>query len=313
MSWTDVHFPDITFRPAFEVARALWEAGKERFDVSGYKDGWWYSEPEIFNVDYYSNRYGSGSNFVEYFNRHFKNLANSGCFVNQFSVSETFPFVSRWTWDDLVAEVENRDTSGDGFIDYPHKLSPLYVVKWAQQRKLMLNLLKIVAAPYVGDVGSKTGSTLSTVSAAIADAESKITFSQQTNPYIRARTSLIKSGSNVYAQLDQTTNLSVDPAFYSGIASLPAKFYMNLLTPASSYVDVFNAHGTGVTEGFTELACPLTWAAKPLQMDGIPATIPSASTRYGFESRRINSADYAICAVDFSSVFDFYENEDTPA
>lgn len=312
MSWTDVHFPDITFRPAFEVARALWEAGKERFDVSGYTGGSWFSEPEIFTVDYYSNRYGSGSNFVEYFNRDLKNLVNSGCFVNQLSVSETYPHVSRWTWDDLVAEVEDRDTSGDGFIDYPHKLSPLYVVKWAQQRKLMLNLLKIVAAPYVGDVGSVTGSTLSTVSAAIADAESKITFSQQTNPYIQARTALIKSGSNVYAQLSQVTDISPDATFYSGIASLPAKFYINLLTPATSYANVFNAHGTGVAEGFNELTCPLTWA-KPLQMEEMPASIPAASTTYGFASQKINSADYTICAVDFSSIFDFYENEDTPA
>ena len=311
MSWTDVHFPDITFCPAFEVAHALWAAGKERFDISGYTGGVWFSEPETFTVDYYSNSYGSGSLFIEYFSTALRNLVDSQCFVNQLSISETYPYVSRWTWDDLIAEVEDRDTSGDGFIDYPHKLSPLYVVKWAQQRKLMLDLLKIVAAPYVGGVGSVTGSTLSTVSAAIADAESKITFSQQTNPYITAKNTLTKSGSKVNARLQQTTNLYPDPSFYFGIESLPAKFYINTLTPVNSYyVTVFNAHGTGVTEGFNALTCPMTWA-KPLQMDGIPASIPAASTMYGFESQKINSDDFTICAVDFSSVFDFYENEDT--
>ncbi len=311
MSWADVHFPDITFRTAFEVAHALWVAGKERFDISG-TGGSWFSEPEIFTDDYYSTVYSSGSSFIKYFSTALENLVNSGRFVNQFSIGESYPFVSRWTWDSLVAEVDERDTTGNGFIDYPGKLSPLYIVEWARQRKLMIDLLKIVAAPYVGDVGSVTGSTLSTVSAAIADAESKITFSQQANPYIQARTALIKSGSNVYAQLLQTTNLYPDPSFYSGIESLPAKFYINPAIPVTAYADVFNAHGTGVTEGFNALTCPLTWAT-PLQMEGIPASIPAASTTYGFQSQKINSADYAICAVDFSSLFDFCEKEDTPA
>ena len=313
MSWTDFHFPDITFRPAFDVAYALWAAGKERFDISGYTGGTWFSEPEILTVDYYSTVYGSGSSFIEYFSIAIKNLVKSGRFVNQFSIGESYPFVSRWTWDSLVAEVEERDTTGNGFIDYPGKLSPLYIAEWARQRKLMIDLLKIVAVPYIGDIGGGIGSTLSTVAAAIADAESKITFSQQANPAIRTMTFLIKSGSNVYAQLQQTTNLYPDPSFYSGIESLPAKFYINPATPVTAYgAEVFNAHGTGITEGFNALTCPLTWA-KPLQMDGIPASIPAATTLYGFESQKINSADYAICAVDFSSVFDFYENEDTPA
>ena len=302
MGWNDYGFPNPTFMLPYFPYLAMYLANKERYEIQSGNTYNQIAPAPLGTIAF--NRYPFWPIYVSNY-------------INQFIDTSQHPTSITWTTEAMVQAIRDRDVYDIGEI-LPTAAYDLYMqldwpVKYLQQAKLNMNLLKIASIPtiYISyGVGNSVG-VWSTAQDAYNNAVSHFTnvFSGDiplsSFPGICSTT--ITNTSNKYScYIFRITDLRVSQDHYSGIELLPAKFHFSF-SPAQSLT--FDAHGTSIA------GIPSVYHSLPLPYT--PAGIVSPDYMPNPTNNTTKTCTLPVgvfpephCAVDVSSLFEFYENVD---
>lgn len=296
MGWSNYGFPDPTMLSNYSPAMAIYLAHKERYEL---QSGGTYSQypPEIFKAigtthypfrEIYTNNY-----------------------INQFIDISQHPTDILWSATDMVKAIEDRDIYGIGEViptsndAYKLIMGADWPVKLAQQAYLNMNLLKIGAVPHAYRLmGNGSSSGKSSPEEAYNAAVSN--FHPNTNTFMEFETTIRKS--SIYDDqwsCNITRPIIIEPTYVREertpevMQGLPSYLYAN---PRET--SVFDAHGTGIIYDagkYSRITLPYN-SPTPAMPDAFSSGIYGPFSAYFVLD--------GITAVDFSSIFEFYDNVD---
>lgn len=302
--WHDYGYPDPEFLPWLNPLHGLWLALRERRVAVKLEPELEISpepQPDPLTI--------AQTDYLYRFDELIKMTA--GSFVNHvggdFSVWVGLPL---WTWDDLIDSLAEHEAFAGGIVMAGDRFLPEHFVLWARQRQAMIDQLKFLRVPYLGDTYSghvHTGVPLSPEEAiAAAEAQGARGF-DVSDPAVGAYITTIWGPDHGWnygtycADIYQVGNLRVDTDQIGAAAVESARLYLFVDAPRGNR-DLFDAFGTGLTLGLNVLYAPFPVWQLPLQAEKVWTPTPGKTYTFGFSTR-------AICVADFSSSFEFYDGE----
>ena len=332
MSWIDYGFPDPTFQMPLLPMLGLGLALRERCTRARehMRRGFMYGRVGAFPYsDSYIVSFLSDIQKMKALDwetlRRFDIIlkAISVFFINRQKTEYTGSlYPPYYTWNELLDIVDNEDTTGVGAIDRPtYGFLPTLSVIWAKQRKRILDLLIHLPVDYVGDqFTAYSNQYYATWEELIEHTKSTgvITYGVELSdtlgdlPIYNYYRLGYEVTARKFVRIRNTANIRPNTTIYPELTGLDSVVFYDCLAQS---ISVFDTLGTSVALGRNWLNSPAFNLSLPFSQSIITAPDPpgyyeSNGTNTGFHE----GADSGmLCVTDFSSLFEFYENVDTPA
>ena len=352
MSWADYGFPDVTMITNYTAMKALHASFRERLIHTRY-----YDESEAYTPDFFkltsSNTYPyalsqgwdvpSRQALIEdtglYLGLHYINqfldldVPIDPQFESEPGYPEEPPKLFLNENIEIKKIIEERDTTGLGYIGQDRRMLPEWSKTWIQQRYLAYNLTRLLEVPLVltfcyGSGNSQYGGTAQDAFDNAKANANTVTIS--TCEYLPG-ISIMDRGASMFTKIEKNKSIygiyyscefyrvlkiDIDYGRFPSFLGLPSYLYVSAIqTGPLGDTFVFDDHGFPIREGvglFTKINLP--WE----NFDIAPPNMGLTEGNIGYSVRgdwylwyaSRNLWQYGV--VDASSWFDFYDDVDNP-
>ena len=350
MSWADYGFPDVTMITNYTATKALHAAFRERLIHTRYYDNSESYTPDFFKL--------ASSNTHPYILPQGWDIPSRQILVENASIYMGLNYINQFIDLDVPIDplgesepgypepqpklflnenieikkiIEERDTTGLGYVRQGERMLPEWSKTWIQQRYLAYNLTRLLQVPLVLTVCYGSGSSQYGGNAqdAFNDAKANATTLTFSTCEFSLEIGSIDRGASMFTNIRKTNSIygiyyscefyrvlkiDIDYGRFPSFLGLPSYLYVTAThTSPQGDTFVFDNHGFPIREGvglFTKINLP--WE----NFDIAPPNMGLTEGNIGYWVRGAhwlawqNYWQYGV--VDASSWFDFYDDVDNP-
>ena len=349
MGWADYGFPDVTMITNYTAMKALHASFRERLIHTRYYDNSESYTPDFFklaspNTHPYALSQGwdipsrqilleNTDSYItlNYINQ-FLNLdvPIDPQFENEPSYQDEPPKLFLNENIEIKKIIEERDTTGLGYVGQGSRMLPEWSKTWIQQRYLAYNLTRLLEVPLVLTVSRGSGN--SQYGGNAQDAFDNAKANAITETFSTCEYSIgtyIDRGASMFTKIAKTNSIygiyyscefyrvlkiDIDYGRFPSFLGLPSYLYVSAIqTDLLGDTLVFDNHGFPIREGvglFTKINLP--WE----NLDIAPPNMGLTEGNVGYWVRGRSwiglPTRWQYGVVDASSWFDFYDDVDNP-